>query len=71
MACDTTCYGSGAIPLAYFRMLRDERRRRAEAQIESDNDAAQEARNHDAGEPQKDRAITGSAGSLINLWEAS
>lgn len=28
MACDTT-YTSGAIPLAFFRMMREERRRRA------------------------------------------
>ena len=28
MACDTTCYRSGVVPLAFFRMMRDEQRRR-------------------------------------------
>lgn len=32
MACDSTYYRSAAIPLAYFRMIRDERKRRIPAQ---------------------------------------
>jgi hypothetical protein len=32
MACDSTYYRAAAIPLAYFRMIRDERQRRVAAQ---------------------------------------
>ena len=32
MACDSTYYRSAAIPLAYFRMIRNERKRRVAAQ---------------------------------------